>query len=284
MSGGRAGVRIAVVPPGGRCGVRLRAGLLLAALAAFVPAMPAAAAVEDRRIAVRWLVTWGGLPVFKVKFGTRIANGRYTAEFHARSRGVVELAAKTRTFWRTAGRVAGSAMVPEWMRQRYNMKRGGNRLVMMAWTPSGAIATHIAPPEPSRKRKKVPEAMQRHAVDPVTAILNGLVAPRDGPPCTYAARIFEGRRRIDIRLSYIRHGRTPRVKVRNLPRRSMVCLLHARRLAGFRDRHFREVPKLHPLKLWIVRLDKAGIWLPVEMAMKTPYGIARARLTSLKLR
>ncbi len=283
----RTGRRPAVKAPRWR---RRTAGLCLLAAVATAPAAVSAAgasgnaALPDRRIAVRWTITWGGLPIYKASLRTEIANGRYSADFEARSTGVIEALAKNRTSWHTEGRVDGRAMAPEKMSQRYLMKRGGHRIVSMAWAPSGAVSTRIEPPEPKSKRKTVPEDMQRGTLDPLTAILNGLVAPRGGPPCKYEANLFEGRRRIDIRLSFHRYGKALRLKGHKLPRKATVCLLHAKRVAGFRTRHFKEVPKLHPLKLWIVRLEKPGIWLPVEMALKTRYGIARARLSKLEIR
>ncbi len=89
-----------------------------------------------------------------------------------------------------------------------------------------------------------------------------VVAPRGGPPCKYEANLFEGRRRIDIRLSFHRYGKALRVKGHKLPRKATVCLLHAKRVTGFRNRHFMEVPKLHPLKLWIVRLRRPASGCP----------------------
>lgn len=283
----RLGPRPAVTAPGlrrGAAGLCLLAAVATAATAASAAGAAGDTALSDRTIAVRWTVTWGGLPIYKVRFRTEIANGRYTAEFDARSTGVVEALAKNRTSWHSAGRVAGAAAAPERMRQRYLMKRGGYRTVSMAWAPSGAVSTRIDPPEPKGKREAVPQEMQRGTIDPLTAILNGLVAPRGGPPCKYEANLFEGRRRIDIRLSFHRYGKALRLKGHKLPRKATVCLLHARRVAGFRARHLKDVPKLHPLKMWIVRLEKAGIWLPVELALKTRYGIARARLSKLDIR
>ena len=279
--------RPATGTPGPRLGAAGLCLLAVVASAAAAPSVSAAAgdtALADRRISVKWTVTWGGLPIYKVRLRTNIAKGRYTADFDARSTGVIEALAKNRTSWHTEGRVDGSAMAPEKMRQRYLMKRGGYRTVSMAWAPSGAVSTRIDPPEPKGKRKTVPEEMQRGVIDPLTAILNGLVAPRGGPPCKYEANLFEGRRRIDIHLSFHRYGKALRLKGHKLPRKATVCLLHAKRVAGFRARHLKDVPKLHPLKLWIVRLKKPGIWLPVEMALKTRYGIARARLSKLEIR
>ena len=265
-------------------GLCVMAAIATAATAASATGAAGGATLPDRRIAVKWKITWGGLPIYKATMKTEIAAGRYTARFEARSLGVIEVAAKNRTFWSTTGRVNGSAMIPERMEQRYLMKRGGYRTVSMAWAPSGDISTRIDPPENKGKRKTVPQEMQRGTIDPLTALLNGLVAPRGGPPCKYEARLFEGRRRIDIHLTFRRYGKALRLKGHKLPRKATVCLLHAKRVAGFRARHLKDVPKLHPLKMWVVRLKKPGIWLPVEMALKTRYGIARARLSSLKIR
>lgn len=260
--------------------------MLSATVAALtVIALPAAASasVQDQQISARWVVTWAGLPVFEARITADIADGRYAANFQARSRGILELASKTRTFWQTTGKVAGGTMKPERVRQRYRMKRGGNRIVLMSWAPTGSVSTRIIPPESPGKRKKVPDALRRSTMDPLTATLNGLVAPRSGPPCDYAAKVFEGRRRVDFRLSFVANVRTPAMHVRKLPRQAVVCRLHAKRLAGFHDRHMRQVPKLNPATIWIVRLERAGIWLPVQLEFKTRYGVARARLVGLTI-
>ncbi len=283
----RTGRRSAAKTPRWRrrtAGLCLLAAVVTTATAASAAGASGNAPLPDRQILVRWTITWGGLPIYRARLRTEIAGGRYTADFSARSTGVIEALAKNRTSWHTEGRVDGRTMAPEKMRQRYLMRRGGYRIVSMAWAPSGAVTTRIDPPESKSRRKTVPEEMQRGTLDPLTAILNGLVTPRGGPPCKYEANLFEGRRRIDIHLSFHRYGKALRLKGHKLPRKATVCLLHAKRVAGFRTRHFKEVPKLYPLKLWIVRLEKAGIWLPVEMALKTRYGIARARLSKLKIR
>jgi len=259
-------------------------GAICVGIVVAIAAPHAKSGVQERQIAARWVVTWSGLPVLEAKIAADINGGRYSANFNARSRGILELIAKLRTSWQTTGKVDGDAMSPERVRQRYRMKRGGNRVVLMSWSPSGAVSTRIIPPESPGKRKKVPEELQRWTLDPITATLNGLVAPRTGPPCDYAAKVFEGRRRVDFRLSYVSRTRTPSLHVRGVPDQSMVCLLHAQRRAGFHDRHMRQVPKLNPAKIWIVRMPNSGIWLPVQLEFQTRYGMARARLVALNIR
>jgi len=263
--------------------VTLLFAALLAAALLVLPASHATAAKLQRQIKAQWIVTWAGLPVYEANIQASIQAGRYAASFRARSRGILDLAARLRTQFRTEGRVAGKVLKPERVHQRYGLKRGGHRMVLMSWQANGAVRTRIVPPESPGKRKPVPPALRRATEDPITATLNGLMAPRKGPPCTYAARVFEGRRLADFRLSLVGRARTPGVFVGKLPKKSLVCLLHARRLAGFRDRHMRQVPVLKPARVWIVRLKQYRIWLPVQLEFQTRYGIARARLAALKL-
>lgn len=253
-------------------------------LATLMSPAHAAAAQLQRQITAQWIVTWGGLTVFEAKIDAAIRNGRYDASFRARSRGLLDLASRLRTQIRTEGRVAGSVLKPERVRQRYRLKRGGHRRVLMAWQGDGAVTTRIVPPESPGKRKPVPAALQRATEDPITATLNGLMASRSGPPCAYAARVFEGRRRADFRLSFVGRARTPRLSVGALPATAMICLLHAKRLAGFHDRHMRQVPKIKPARVWIVYLKQYDLWLPVQLEFQTRYGVARARLAALTLR
>lgn len=259
---------------------------LCLAVAAVSPAglaSPAAGAGQiERQVSARWVVTWAGLPVFEAHIDADIRRRRYAASFRARSRGIVELAARLRTQIQTRGQVAGNSLKPARVEQRYRLRKGGHRTVLMSWRADGRVSTRILPPESPGKRNAVPARMQRATEDPITATLNGLLARRTGPPCVYSARVFEGRRRLDIRLSYVGQVRTPALYVRNLPETAVVCLLYARRLAGFHDRHLRDVPKLEPARVWLVHHPAVQMWVPVQIEFRTRYGIARARLVALK--
>ena len=268
---------------------RRAAGLCLLAAAAVTlvsgaPAGAAEAGVEDRRIAARWEVTWGGLPIYEVKISAEIADGRFTAGFEARSQGVVEVAAKSRTVWRTAGRVNGNALAPETMHQRYLMKRGGYREVWMTWAPSGAVSTRIDPPENKGKRKKVPEAMQRGDSGPDHGDPQrpGRAARRAGVPIRSQNLRRPPPDRYPDELSPARQD-APGQRAQPAAQGDGLPAPPPARRRFPRARHLKDVPKLHPLKLWIVRLKKPGIWLPVEMALKTRYGIARAWLAALEV-
>jgi hypothetical protein len=260
-----------------RPGIRLCAPILAAGLVA-APAPPSAAAEAARSFSADYVVTWLGLPVYETRFAAAIEAGRYRGVMSARSRGLVELVARARIRFETLGRVVAHAFQPEASHQRYLLKHGKIRRIDLRYGPDGTVATKIRPPESPGKRPPVPPALRRHTQDPISALLNGITIPLAAKPCHYAAAVFEGRRRVDTRLSYARATPTPSLPVAKLPRRAIVCLLHAKRLAGFRPRHFRLMPRLPPAQLWVVRYPAAGIWLPVQLRLDTRWGPIYARL------
>lgn len=260
-----------------RPGIRLCAAIVAAGLIA-APALPSAAAEAARSFSADYVVTWLGLPVYETRFAATVEAGRYRGVMAARSRGLVELVARARIRFETLGRVVAHVFRPEASHQRYLLKHGKIRRIDLRYGSQGTVTTSIRPPESPGKRPPVPPALRRHTLDPISALLNGIATSLAAKPCHYAAAVFEGRRRVDTRLSFVRATPTPRLPVTNLPRRAIMCLLHAKRLAGFRPRHFRRMPKLPPARLWVVRYPAAGIWLPVQLRLDTRWGPIYARL------
>ena len=106
--------------------------------------------------------------------------------------------------------------------------------------------------------------------------------PRTTRSCGYAAKIFEGLRRTDIRLDHQGAERTP-VRGAGLERDAFVCLLHAKRVAGYEEKHFRQHPEpLPPATLWVARHPEAALWLPVQLRFESSYGPIYARLVRLE--
>ena len=59
---------------------------------------------------------------------------------------------------------------------------------------------------------------------------------------------------------------------------------HAKRLAGYEEKHFRQNPEpLPPATLWVAKHEGAGVWLPAQLRFESAYGPIYARLTRVKL-
>ncbi len=261
-----------------RPGSRFCASILAAGLAA-APVAAAGAVETPRSFAADYLVTWLGVPVYETRFRALIRPGSYRAVMSARSRGVVEMVTQIRVHFEAVGRIVADSFRPQAVRQVYLLKTGKFRHVDMTYGANGKVATAIRPPESPGKRKPVPDALSRYTQDPISALLGAVSTALTAKPCHHTAAVFEGRRRVDTRLTHAGPDRTPALTIDNLPEKAEVCLLHAKRIAGFRPRHFQRMPKVPPARLWVVRHPTAGIWLPVQLRLDTRWGPIYARLT-----
>ncbi len=261
-----------------RPGIQLCASIIAAGLVA-APAMRAGAVEKPRVIAADYVVTWLGFPVYETRFAAAIRRGSYRAVMSARSRGLVEIASHIRVHFETVGRIVANDFLPRTVHQIYLLKHGKFRHVDIDYRDNGDVTAVIRPPESPGKRKPVPAALRRHTVDPMSALLRALTIALTAKPCKYAAAVFEGRRRVDTRLTYAGAVGTPSLPVHGLPKRAEMCLLHAKRIAGFRLRAFHLMPTLPPAQLWVVRYRPAGIWLPVQLRLATRWGPIYARIT-----
>jgi hypothetical protein len=261
-----------------RPGPLLCASILAAGLAA-APVARAGAVEKPRSFSADYLVTWLGFPVYETRFTAAIRPDSYRAVMSARSRGIVELVSRIRVHFETVGRIVADRFQPRTVRQIYLLRSGAFRHVDLDYGRNGSVVATIRPPESPGKRKPVPAALRRHTQDPISALLDAVTTALTAAPCRHTAAVFEGRRRVDTRLSYAGAVSTPSLVVGGLPAKAELCLLHAKRIAGFQPRHFRKMPTLPPAKLWVVRLRRAGIWLPVQLRLDTRWGPIYARIT-----
>jgi hypothetical protein len=259
------------------CASIIAAGLVVAPLAR-------AAAVEaPRSFSADYLITWLGIPVYETRFTAAVRRHSYRAVMSARSRGIVELVSRIRVHFETVGRIVADSFRPRTVRQIYLLKNGKFRHVDLDYRRDGDVVAAIRPPESPGKRKPVPAALRRDTQDPISALLGAVTMALTAKPCMHTAAVFEGRRRVDTRLSYSGLVDTPLLAVDGLPEKAELCRLHAKRIAGFRPRHFRKMPTLPAAQLWVVRHRRAGIWLPVQLRLDTRWGPIYARITRFKL-
>jgi hypothetical protein len=254
--------------------------LLAAASGAARAAEPPA---PTKQIEAEYLITWLGLPVYSGKFAIAWNGERYRMRFQAEAQGIARLGNSTTIDWETSGRLANGAVQPERFAQA-NTFRKQTRRITLAYAAKGAPAVSVVPPESPGKRPPVPETLKSGTIDPLSATFAAIALPRGAKSCGYAARVFEGLRRTDVRLEHAGAERTPLHRIAGLDRQAFVCQLHAKRLAGYDEKHFRQNPEpLAPATLWVARHEGAGLWLPAQLRFESSYGPIYARLTRVKL-
>jgi len=236
-----------------------------------------------KRLEAEYVITWLGLPVYSGTFAIAWNGQRYRMRFQAEAQGIARLANSTTIDWEATGRMAKGKVQPERFAQANTFRRQTRRITL-AYAPKGPPAVAVVPPESPGKRPPVPEALKAATLDPLSATFAALAMPLDTGQCRYAAQVFEGLRRTDVRLAHAGAGRTPGYRIRGLDRQGFVCELHAKRLAGYEEKHFRQNPEpLPPAKLWVARHADAGLWLPAQLRFESSYGPIYARLTRVKI-
>ena len=263
---------------------KLRVLILSAVLAGTGAAAPAAEpAGPEKRLEADYVITWLGFPVYSGKFDIAWNGERYRMRFRAEAEGIVRIAAHTDIAWETTGRFAKGRVWPERFEQANTFRRKTRRITL-AYADKGPPAVSVVPPESPGKRPPVPEPMKSGTLDPLSATFAALAMPRDAKSCGYSAPVFAGLRRTDVRLEYAGTERTPTHRVSGLDRRAIVCLMHAKRLAGYEPKHFRQNPEpLPPAILWVAKHEETGLWLPAQLRFESEYGPIYARLTRIAL-
>ncbi len=240
-------------------------------------------AAQAKQLEAEYIVTWLGLPVYASKVTVAWNGERYRIRFQAVAQGIARLANSTAIDWETTGRLAQGAVLPERFAQANTFRRQTRRITL-AYAAIGPPSVSVVPPESPGKRPPVPEAMKTATLDPLSATFAALAMPQDAKGCDYKAQVFEGLRRTDVRLEQTGTERTPAFRVPSLGRQAFVCELHAKRLAGYEAKHFRDNPEpLPPAILWVARHEGAGLWLPAQLRFESAFGAIYARLTRVTL-
>jgi hypothetical protein len=236
-----------------------------------------------KRLEAEYVITWLGLPVYSGTFAIAWNGERYRVRFRAEAQGIARLANSTTIDWETSGRMAKGRVQPERFAQADTFRRQ-TRHITLAYAGEGPPAVSIVPPESPGKRPAVPESLRASTLDPLSATFAAIAMAADAGRCAYKAEVFEGLRRTDVRLAHAGIERTPAVRNAGLGRQALVCELHARRLAGYEEKHFRQNPEpLPPATLWVARHEAAGLWLPAQLRFESAYGPIYARLTRVTL-
>jgi hypothetical protein len=257
-----------------------------AALAAILAAWPLVARAdpprEPRKVAAEYLVTWLGFPVYAVRFAGEWSGERYAIRLDAEAVGLARLANTTTIAWEATGRLVKGQPQPERFAQANTFRRQIRRITL-AYAAKGPPAVSVVPPESPGKRPPVPDPLKAGTLDPLSATFAAVARPFETKSCGYAAKVFEGLRRTDVRLEHGGAERTPAHRVRGLDREALVCALHARRLAGYEPKHFKQNPEpLPPATLWVAKHAEAGLWLPVQLRFDSAYGPIYARLVRVE--
>jgi hypothetical protein len=134
-------------------------------------------------------------------------------------------------------------------------------------------STRHYPPAPDRV--PITDNDRRNVLDPLTAVLvseaSGVeaLAPKN---CNRVLRIFDGRRRYDLTLSFIRIDRMALARSYNGP--ALVCQVILRPVGGYRpdSKLVTYVAGRRDMELWFAPINGTAVLAPLRVAMPTLLG------------
>ena len=253
--------------------------LLLTASDIAVAASAEAALPAKPQTLLRYSVTLAGLPVARAQMTLTAAADRYTSQITWRTSGLVDVFAGARGDATASGQMGRGRPVPA----TYTLASGEGRKavkVMLAMA-GGAVKAAEAQP-PSRQAPDLVPLQPRHRVDvldPVSAVLMPAEpgSADAGKVCDRTLPIYDGWTRYDIRLS-------PKTTLPNkrpgVTGPIVVCAARYVPVAGHRSQHktTRFMEANEDLSVAFGHLEKADVWVPLKVSVRTLVGAAEVEL------
>lgn len=275
---------------------RMRYGIVGAALASLTlspPSFGAGGETVDRTTPASTLelsydLYVGGIALGKVAMSARFQGADYKAISTLETSGIVN------AFWQSKIEAASNGLVRQGdvrpaLYDSYSQNRKEERRqVTLTFGPEGPKSLFSDPPYPEA-RYPVSEELQRKTLDPLSAavfLTNSGNAP-NAKPCEAVAPIFDGRRRYDVALRFVKKAD---VRMDNGLYRGpvSVCEVHYNQIAGYQQTLVQQGKKLPEMFAWVTpvrsRLDPSRqFMLPLRVWAETEYGIVVALASSAKV-
>ncbi len=246
-------------------------------------AAPAKAAVPTTpQTVLRYSVSLAGLPVARADMTLASNADHYTSRLTWRTSGLVDVFAGARGDASASGQLGTRRPVPA----TYTLASGDGRKavkVMLAMAGGTVKAAEAEPP--SRQAPDRVPLEPRHRVDvldPLSAVLlpaKGEAAD-GGDVCRRTLQVFDGWTRYDIRLA-------PKTTLPNkrpgVTGPIVVCSARYVPVAGHRAEHktTRFMEANEDLSVVFGRLEKADVWVPLKVSVRTMVGTAETELDSI---
>jgi len=155
-------------------------------------------------LSVSYAIAFWDIPLGHTDYDGRIGPDTYSAKAHFETNGVIGV------FWKsvidaTANGGINAHFVSPAVYDSYSRNRG-NPLQRVKVTFESGSSTVFADPVYDTTKYPVSEAQKKDAVDPMsaaTSILTGAKAD-ENHPCGTGAQVFDGRRRYDLKLIYLK--------------------------------------------------------------------------------
>lgn len=230
----------------------------------------------------------GGIPLGKVAMTARFQGTDYKAISTLETAGIVNAFWQSKIEASSNGLVERGAVRPALYASSSQNRKAERRQVSLTFGPEGPKSLYSDPPYPET-RYTVSEDQQKNTLDPLSAaiFLTNSVNRENAKPCEAVAPVFDGRRRYDVSLRFVR---TADVRMDNGLYRGPVsiCQVHYNQIAGYQQTLVEQGKKLPNMYTWVTpvrsRMDPSRQYmLPLRVWAETEYGIVVALASSVKV-
>jgi hypothetical protein len=248
------------------------AARLLGALAALIAAT--AGAHAQGRLGAQYSIIMTGVTIGHVTWSVDIGTDSYTTAASGKASGMLSMLVNGEGSVGAAGRVENWHLRPVEFNSQI-IDEDGNTRLHVGFVDGMAAVTATPPLAPTPERLPVTAADRRGVADPLSAVL---ITARPGESyfsadnCDHLLSIFDGRRRYDLELSFLRVDKVALKQSYAGP--VLVCRMMLRPIAGYRPDSLlvKYVAGRRDMELWLAPIAGTALMAPIRVAMPTMIG------------
>ncbi|MER2606086.1 MAG: DUF3108 domain-containing protein [Siculibacillus sp.] len=245
-------------------------------------------AVAETSIQATYAATLAGFPVGSGTLNFEVApNGDFRAGIDAQVRGLATIVANRSASAITSGRAAKDVTSRDYRLQidggpepnHVDMVFSGNAVKQLS-------ATELHYPGWDRRVPLLPEH-KKGVIDPLAAFVLPVAPGReamDQANCDHTAKVFDGRVRYDLRMTYGTKMEVQGKEGYSGP--ALVCAIAYRPIAGYRPLSPAEEKFERNLEfsIWFVPVEGAGVLIPYKVVVGTPVGLLQVYAHSFNVK
>jgi hypothetical protein len=233
-----------------------------------------ASAQAQGSLTAHYTISMTGFSIGRIVWIVDIGDALYTASATGKASGVLSMLVNGEGSVKTNGAVAAGVLAPAQFISKI-VDDDGDTELQMTFADGMAQARTISGPPPQPRRLPVTDEERRGVSDPLSAVLVPLQPGTEfqtAENCSRTLRIFDGRRRYDLVLSF---GRTDKFKSeRGYSGPVLVCAVVLHPIAGYKPDSMlvKYVANRRDMELWFAPVAGTRVMAPILVAMPTLIG------------
>lgn len=235
-------------------------------------------AAAGQTLELRYEVAWGNMTLAEARVNYALNETRYEIEGEGESQGTLSFLFPWKGSARTEGLTTEEGF-RAFRHESFGSYKDKTRRTSVVWDPAVALPKLEAEPKPDLSEvTPVPAAATADTADPFTVLLSTLDKLEQGERCEAKAKVWDGRRRYDLKIEHIGETELAGDRPWAYSGRAIGCSLTYTPIGGFRrDSEWRDRRDEIRRTIWVGRLPNEKL-VPVRIELSAPIGNFVGRL------